>query len=123
MQKFISQKQLYSSIKQVSDDVQSGTVFIVFKHSKPAYKIVPLDEENLQAETKKDDNVEQFIFYPKTKKKYSDEQIKKILAENTLNAGEKNTPKKISIDLFLTVKRKKKISQRRIKNIFIEQCS
>jgi antitoxin (DNA-binding transcriptional repressor) of toxin-antitoxin stability system len=106
MQKFISQKQLYSSIKQVSDDVQSGTVFIVFKHSKPAYKIVPLDEENLQAETKKDDNVEQFIFYPKTKKKYSDEQIKKILAENTLNAGEKKYTKK-DIDRFVFDSKKK----------------
>lgn len=46
MQKFISQKQLYSNFKSVSDEVQKGTTFIVLKYSQPAYKIVPLDEDS-----------------------------------------------------------------------------
>jgi len=44
MQKFISQKQLYSNMKSVTDEVQNGTTFIVLKYSKPAYRIAPLEE-------------------------------------------------------------------------------
>ena len=52
MQKFISQKQLYSNVKSVSDAVQQGVTFIVLKYSKPAFKIVPLDDEIFSVEKK-----------------------------------------------------------------------
>lgn len=69
MQKFISQKQLYSNVKNISDEVQQGTTFIVLKYSKPAYKIVPLDEE--VSSSKKSyaiQDVDKFIFKNKNKK-------------------------------------------------------
>lgn len=68
MQKFISQKQLYSNVKNISDEVQQGTTFIVLKYSKPAYKIVPLDEEysqNQKAYTIQD--IDKFTFKSKNK--------------------------------------------------------
>ena len=68
MPKFISQKQLYSNVKAISDEVQNGTTFIVLKYSKPAYKIVPLYEKKNQSKKKytmKD--LDKFIFKSKNK--------------------------------------------------------
>lgn len=70
MQKFISQKQLYSNFKSVSDEVQAGTTFIVVKYSKPAFKISPLDG-NTAVQKKKYTmkDLDKFVF--KSKKKSS----------------------------------------------------
>ncbi len=91
MQKFISQKQLYSSIKEVSDDVQNGTVFIVLKHSRPAYKIVPLNDKNPTTKTtdRGGDDFHKYIFQGKKGNKVAKVDMKEIIARNALNKGKK----------------------------------
>ena len=81
MQKFISQKQLYSSIKQVSEAVQNGDVFIVLKYSKPAYKIVPLDDETTARDGKKytKQDIHNFVFRSANKEQNLATDFKKHL--------------------------------------------
>ncbi len=62
MTKFISQKMLYSNFKNVSDQVQAWVTFIVLKYSKPAYKIVPLVDENNDKKKYKLSDLNQFCF-------------------------------------------------------------
>lgn len=44
MTKYISTKQLYTTLKEVSEEVMAGDEYVVLKHSKPAYKIVPFTQ-------------------------------------------------------------------------------
>ena len=73
MQKLISTKALYGNFKQISDEVQKGTVFIVLKYSQPAYKIVPLDKEDytiaIGKKIHKMDDITEFTFKSKNKEK------------------------------------------------------
>lgn len=67
MQKFISAKALYSDLKKVGEEVQSlGTIFIVLKHSKPAFKITPVEEKEPQKKYKLSD-IRSFGFSGKRK--------------------------------------------------------
>ena len=77
---FISTKSLYSKIKWVSDQVSEGKSFIVLKHSRPAYKISPLDE-NEKVETKKysTNDLDQFIFSSENKETNLAQNFKKHL--------------------------------------------
>jgi hypothetical protein len=77
MQKYISTKQLYSSIKQVGDDVQNGDTYIVLKYSRPAYKITPLDNKTIKKHTIKD--IEQFMFTGKKEEENLSTHYKKYL--------------------------------------------
>ena len=79
MQKFISTKELYRNLKNISQEAENGTVFIVLKHSKPAYKITPL-EEGASRNTKfslKD--ISSFTFRSKNKEKNLALEYKKII--------------------------------------------
>jgi len=67
MQKFISTKHLYSNIKTISEEVQTGITFVVLKYSKPAYKIVPLDKKTEKKYILRD--ISNFVFESKTKEK------------------------------------------------------
>ena len=61
----ISTKELYTSLKRVSDAVEAGTTFIVLKHSKPVYRISPiLEEENKKYNI---EDINKFIFKSKNK--------------------------------------------------------
>lgn len=47
MQKYVPATQLYSRFKSISDEVEKNNVtFIVLKHSRPVYKITPMETEN-----------------------------------------------------------------------------
>ncbi len=70
MTTFISTKQLYGNFKHISDEVQKGHTFIVLKHSKPAYKITPLDLEDKNMPDQSS---------IKTKKKYTMKDLDKFI--------------------------------------------
>lgn len=69
MAQFISTKELYSQLKTVSEKVQQGTTFIVLKHSKPVYKITPLEESTRKEKKYNLQNISDFIFTSKKKGK------------------------------------------------------
>ena len=79
MQKFISTKSLYSSIKKVGDEVQKGTTFVVLKYSQPAYKIVPLDAEDKNPKKYTLKDLPKFVFESKKKEKKIATDFKKYI--------------------------------------------
>jgi antitoxin (DNA-binding transcriptional repressor) of toxin-antitoxin stability system len=44
MEHTISQKELYSRLSSIGTEVMNGSVYIVLRHSKPVYKMVPLGD-------------------------------------------------------------------------------
>ena len=96
MQKYISQKQLYSNIKSVSDEVQKGTTFIVLKYSQPVYQISPL--QNSQKKTKKKymmHDIDKFIFESKKRDTVGDE-----FSAVQFDTGEENLSENIDNILY-----------------------
>jgi len=67
MTKFISTKQLYKNLKIISQEAENGTVFIVLKHSKPVYKIVPLEKKVKQKSKYSLKDISKFTFHSKNK--------------------------------------------------------
>jgi hypothetical protein len=80
MQKFVSTKQLYENWKQIGDEVQNGTTFIVLKYSQPVYKITPLDKDFFKDKKYNLTDFSKFIFTSKNKKESNlDTNYKKYL--------------------------------------------
>jgi len=70
MTNFISTKELYSSLKKVSENVMKGDSYIVLKFSKPAFQITPLPKEANGSSAKKYTwaDAKKFMFTGKDKK-------------------------------------------------------
>jgi len=71
MQKSISTKALYSHLKKIGEEVSSlRTTYVVLKHSRPIFKIVPLEENGVSKKYKVSD-IDSFTFSSVTKKEKS----------------------------------------------------
>lgn len=67
MTKTIAKKDLYRQLKMVSDDVvKNGTVYIVIQNSKPAFHIVPI--ENQEKKKYRREDMFKAIFHSKNEK-------------------------------------------------------
>lgn len=70
MTNFISTKELYTSLKKVSENVMKGESYIVLKFSKPAFQITPINTETSDSAKKKYswNDAKKFMFTGKDKK-------------------------------------------------------
>ena len=71
MTNFISTKELYRSLKKVSERVMKGDTYIVLKFSKPAFQITPLENKTIVSEKPKKytwADSKKFMFTGKDKK-------------------------------------------------------
>lgn len=71
MTNYISTKELYTSLKTVSENVMKGDSYIVLKYSKPAFQITPLEDQRVSEKPKKYTwaDLDKFIFPGKKKNK------------------------------------------------------